>query len=91
LDTQEALDAVTPQPGLRVQVQGNETFVKSAEKRLKEQGVRFRSQITGAVSGKIKESEGVVVAFGHYLAAFDPPNGTPRADLQNLVAARVAW
>jgi DNA repair exonuclease SbcCD nuclease subunit len=91
VDNQEALEAVVSKPGLRIQIQGNEAFVKNAEKQLKDKGVRFRSQITGAVSGKIKESEGVVAAFGHYLAAFDAPNGTPKAELQQLVAARVAW
>jgi hypothetical protein len=89
--TAEELEAVTPAPGLRIQVQGAEAFVKAAEKALKEKGVRFRSQVVGGAVSAVRESEGVAIAFGHYIDSFQAPNGTPKDALKKLVATRISW
>jgi DNA repair exonuclease SbcCD nuclease subunit len=89
---EEELEAIAPAPGLRIQIQGAEAFVKAAEKRLKDRGVRFRSQIDGTqMSSRVKESEGIGTAFGHYLEAFEAPQKTPKNILRQLVAQRISW
>lgn len=91
VETMTEVEAVTVTPGLRVQLQGDEAFVRKAEKALKEKGVRFRSQVVGAIGNQVRESEGVISALGRYLDTFQAPNGTTKEELRSLLASRVAW
>ncbi len=89
----EAVKALQNAPGLRVTVQGDESFVKEAESILAKKGIRFRSVVIGSLepTGQIRESAGIAVAFKRFWDAFTPPGHTPKEALGRLVSSRLAW
>mgnify|MGYP003386231536 CR=1 FL=1 len=91
ITTMEEAKELQKAPGLRVTVEGDESYVKKASEILRSKGIRFRGVITHGhmVPGQIRESEGVPQAFQRFFQTFDPPGKTPKDVLQKMVAERV--
>lgn len=91
ITSKSELEGLRNEPGLRVTVQGDESYVREAEAVLKSHGIKFRSQVTGTdhSKGQIRESDGIQVAFDRHLEAFKAPNGTSIEILKQLVATRL--
>ncbi len=76
----------------RIHVEGPATFVKEQLSKLSEYGhanKRISSTTTDARVIRVRESDGIDVAFNKYLDSFKPKNGTTKEVLSTMVANRL--
>lgn len=75
---------------VHVILKGPKEFVEERKPLLESLGVRLRTIRTDARAPvRVKESEGVAVAFNKYLDAYEPRHGTPKPVLKALADERV--
>jgi hypothetical protein len=72
-----------------VDIFGSADYVDRRKKELRELGVRVRTFPDKSIVSKVKESEGVIVAFGKYLASYAPRGGTPKEKLLEIANDRI--
>lgn len=89
VSTQEELDTLQPQRGLKVTIRGDESFVKKAEERARSLSISFRSQVEAPETNRVRESDGVWVAFDSFLGEWNPLNGSAKEALSNMAAERL--
>lgn len=75
---------------VRVDVHGPAAHVKERELVLRAAGCRTRAVVERERRAAVTEAEGVDKAFGRYLEAFQPPNGTPATTLRGMLEERLA-
>jgi DNA repair exonuclease SbcCD nuclease subunit len=75
---------------VHVLLKGPQAFIDERKPLLDALGVRLRTVRTDArASARVKESEGVGVAFSKYLDAYEPRHGTPKPVLKSMAEERV--
>ena len=100
VDTGEVVDGVQPilidgrlDPSMswRIDLHGSGNAVDAAHALYAAPGVRIRTFINDGAPVKVRESEGVQVAFGRYLEAFEARHGTDPAILRKMAQERLQW
>ena len=87
-------DAIPPlQEGANVtfDVHGTQAYVDRRKVELEAKGYKVRSFATTERQIKVKESDGLVVAFQKYVQVFKAKNGTTPEVLMQLAMERVSW
>jgi DNA repair exonuclease SbcCD nuclease subunit len=74
----------------RVEVRGSQAFLDERRLFWEAWGAQVRGVRTDAKTGiKVRESDGVGVAFGKWIDVFEPRHGTPKPVLKQMIKERV--
>lgn len=90
-DTPEApvQETLNPKHDWRVDIRGPAAWIEDRKAELAGPGVRIRTFSTDRATVKVKESEGIDVAFSRFLNSYNPRYGTDRAKLAELAKERL--
>lgn len=80
-----------PRHRWQVDIRGPSDYVEHRKAELSGPGIRIRTFKTVVRQAKVRESDGMSKAFGMFLDKFQPPGGTDKSRLKQMVEARVTW
>jgi DNA repair exonuclease SbcCD nuclease subunit len=76
----------------RADIEGPKEFCEQWSKDLRSRGARVRTFVTdNAAPVRVKESEGVTVAFTKWMATYKAKHGTPTTVLEQMARERLGW
>jgi DNA repair exonuclease SbcCD nuclease subunit len=78
-----------PQHDWRIDVKGPSDWVQARKAELAGPGIRLRTFVTDTQGPRLKESDGVGVAFGKFLGSFTARHGTATARLAEIARERL--
>jgi len=80
-----------PEPRIHIDVYGSPDHIRGRMTELDGSGYRIRTFPDQVKKIRARESDGIGAAMKKYVDAYEPRNGSTKADLQKLAAERVPW
>lgn len=92
LEDRPGAPAEVPDHGaIVVDVYGPTAYVLQRKAELEQRGIRVRGFAEDRQAVKVRESEGIKVAFDKYLASFEARGGTSAEVLMGMARERISW
>jgi DNA repair exonuclease SbcCD nuclease subunit len=94
IDTEEApfdVNTFNPKHDWRIDIKGDEAYIEKRKKEIQRPGIKIRSIKVGHTKIRVRESDGIKVAYHKFVDKYQPKYGTPAGKLINLSNERLGF